>query len=98
MAQRIFLCPFEKKEGNMSFSLKNVSFSSKCFFSSENYDILSQNNIERRDFMERLTFAMTDRLVACGVVAKEEQAVIRYGLEVFFISFLELAVIFVVLL
>lgn len=32
--------------------------------------------------MERLTFAMTDRLVARGVVAKEEQAVIRYGLEV----------------
>lgn len=48
--------------------------------------------------MERLTLAMTDRLVACGVVAKEEQAVIRYGLEVFFTSFLELAVIFVVLL
>lgn len=48
--------------------------------------------------MERLTLAMTDRLVARGVVAKEDQAVIHYGLEVFFISFLELAVIFVVLL
>lgn len=32
--------------------------------------------------MERLTLAMTDRLVARGVVAKEDQAVIRYGLEV----------------
>lgn len=32
--------------------------------------------------MERLIFAMTDRLIARGVAAEEERAIIRYGLEV----------------
>ena len=32
--------------------------------------------------MERLTLAMTDRLVARGVATEEEQPIIRYGLEV----------------
>ena len=37
-------------------------------------------------------------MIAGNVISKDETAVVRYGLEVFFISFLELAVIFVVLL
>ena len=35
------------------------------------------------------------RMMAGNVISKDETAVVRYGLEVFFISFLELAAIFV---
>lgn len=45
--------------------------------------------------MEKVIDHFERRMVAGNVISKDETAVVRYGLEVFFISFLELAAIFV---
>lgn len=48
--------------------------------------------------MERLTLAMTDRLVARGVATEEEQPIIRYGLEVMLETVLSYASILIIAL
>lgn len=48
--------------------------------------------------MERLTLAMTDCLIARGVVAEEEQPIIRYGLEVLLETVLSYASILIIAL
>lgn len=45
--------------------------------------------------MEKLIDHFEQRMIAGNMISQDETAVVRYGLEVFFISFLELAAIFV---
>lgn len=44
--------------------------------------------------MEKVIDHFEQRMIAGNLISKDETAIVRYGLEVFFISFLELAAIF----